>query len=266
MYTFSREHNEYLKRIRKRKILVILFQIFIFLMFISIWELLAHYSIINTFLYSSPSRIINTIYSLMMNGLLWKSIGITVLEVFISFSLTTFVGILCAFLFWKFELISRILDPYITILNSLPKVALGPLIIIWYGAGMKSIIIMALLISVFNAIIHIYSGFISTPSHYLLLLNSFHANSFQIFFKLVLPYNLDTIIATLKTNISLSFIGVIMGELLVSKSGVGYLIMYGSQVFQLDLVITGIFILGILAYLFYYIIDHLLDIIKKEKK
>ena len=145
-------------------------------------------------------------------------------------------------------------DPYLTILNSLPKVALGPLIIIWVGASMNSIIFMALMISAIITIINIYNGFINVDSDYIKLLRSFHADKKQIFFKLILPSNKENIISSLKINISMSLIGVIMGELLVSKEGLGYLIMYGSQVFNINLVITSVFILGILSFILYYFI------------
>ena len=144
--------------------------------------------------------------------------------------------------------------PGLTILNSLPKVSLGPIIIIWFGANVKSIIIMALLISVMNSVISIFQGFKEVDNYKITLMQSLGANKFQIFFKLILPANYSNIISTLKINISMSLIGVIMGELLVSKKGIGYLIMYGSQVFNLDLVMTGIILLGIISAIIYYLI------------
>ena len=149
----------------------------------------------------------------------------------------------------------KIFDPYITVLNSLPKVALGPLIIIWIGSGIKSIVFMSLLISVFITIINIYNGFISVNKNYITMLKSFGASNLDVFFKIILPSNIYNIISTLKINVSMNLIGVIMGELLVSKNGIGYLIMYGSQVFNIDLVITGIFILGFISYIMYYLIE-----------
>ena len=140
-------------------------------------------------------------------------------------------------------------------MNSLPKVALGPLIIIWVGANTNSIIFMALLISTFITIINIYNGFISTDSYYVRLLQTLNAKKYQIFYKLIVPSNKNTIINCLKINISMSLIGVIMGELLVSKEGLGYLIMYGSQVFNINLVITSVVILGIVSCIMYYIIS-----------
>ena len=248
---YSLEHIAYLKKEKREKIIVSIFRISIVFLFLIVWELLSKYNIINTFLFSSPSRIINTLTSIE----LFKHIKITLYEVIISFMLSTIIGILIASIMWRYKLFSKIIDPYITIFNSLPKVALGPLFIIWVGASTKSIIVMAITISIFTTIINVYNGFISVNDSYILLMHSFKANKIQIFEKVILPSNIRNIIATLKINISLSLIGVIMGELLVSKMGLGYLIMYGSQVFNLDLVISSIFVLGIISYLMYFIID-----------
>ena len=255
MYTYSLEHKKYLDKIRKEKIFVMLFRISIIVLFLIIWEIMSKFNIINTFLFSSPSRVFNTCLRLFENGELFKHIGISVFEVIISFSFSSILGILIASIMWRYKVFSKIIDPYITVFNSLPKVALGPLFIVWTGASIKSIIVMALTITIFTTIINIYNGFIGVNSNYIVLMKSFKASRFDIFRKVVLPSNTINIISTLKINISLSLIGVIMGELLVSKSGLGYLIMYGSQVFNLDLVICSIFILGIISYLMYFIID-----------
>ena len=252
MYTYSLEHTNYLKKIRKDKIIVFTFRFLIICLFLIIWEILARINLINTFLFSSPSRIINTLIS---NKDLFKHIGVTLYEVFISFSLATILGIIVSTIMWRYNMFSKVIDPYITIINSLPKVALGPLIIIWVGASTNSIIVMALTISLFTTIINIYTGFISVEKDYITMLKSFNATKLDIYKYVVFPSNIVNIISTLKINISMSLIGVIMGELLVSKAGLGYLIMYGSQVFNLDLVISSIFILGIISYLMYFILD-----------
>ena len=155
------------------------------------------------------------------------------------------------------------MDPYLTILNSLPKVALGPIIIIWFGSGIKSIIFMALLISLIITIINVYQGFICINNNQIKLMKSFKANKLQIYFKLILPGSINTILSSIKINISMSLIGVIMGEFLVSKSGIGYLIVYGSQVFNLNLVITGIFILCFVSAVMYYLVSLLENKLKK---
>lgn len=254
MSTFSKEHILFLKKRKKEKLLIKLTQISIMIGFLILWEILAYYEIINAFLYSSPSRIVNTIINLYSSNDLFIHIGITVYETILSFLIASLVGIIVATILWSNNFISKVADPYLTIINSLPKVALGPLIIIWVGASTNSIITMALMISLILSIINIYNGFISTNENYIKVLKTFNASKMQIFFKVILPSNKLTIINSFKINISMSLIGVIMGELLVSKRGLGYLIMYGSQVFNINLVITSVFILGIVSYLIYYII------------
>lgn len=251
---FSIEHLNYLKRIKRKSLFIRLTQILIACFFIFIWQILADFDYINTFISSSPKEVIRTFISLNNNGELWHHIWITLYETIISFLLGTIIGIIIATIMWLNNFIFKVLDPYLTILNSLPKIALGPIIIIWAGAGIGSIILMALLISVIITIINVYNGFVSTDINKLNLMKSFKANKFQTYTKLILPNSYPNFISALKINISMSLIGVIMGEFLVSKQGIGYLIMYGSQVFNLDLVITGIFVLAILSAIMYYII------------
>lgn len=252
---FSDEHKNYLKKIKKQNKIVIFFKIFIILAFMSLWEICAKLEIINPFLTSYPSQIILTIFDLFKENNLLLHIWITLYETIISFLLASIIGIIIASILWSSKTIFRILDPYLTVLNSLPKISLGPLIIIWVGAGTNSIIFMALLITVFTTTINMYNSFITTDPYKITLMKSLGATKMQIFSKLVFRGNIPSLINTLKINISLSLIGVIMGELLISKQGLGYLITYGSQVFNLNLVLTSIFVLGIISYLLYIIID-----------
>ena len=252
---YSDEHKIYLKKLKKQKIIIRFFKIFILVTFLLLWEICARKEILNPFLTSYPSQIFLTIFDLFKENNLLIHIWVTLYETIISFSLASLIGIITASILWSSKTISKILDPYLTVLNSLPKISLGPLIIIWIGANTNSIIFMALLISVFTTIINMYNAFITTDKSKIILMKSLGATKFQIFTKLVFRGNVPTLINTLKINISLSLIGVIMGELLVSKQGLGYLITYGSQVFNLNLVITSIFILGIMSYVLYIIID-----------
>lgn len=254
MLTYSKEHKLYLKKIKQKKWFIRISQSAIIIIFLSIWEIAARLNIINTFLTSSPSNVLKTVLSLIEQNNLWKHIYVTVYETLVSFTLASVIGFLVASILWWNKTLAKIIDPYLTVLNSLPKVALGPLIIIWVGADTNSIIFMALLISTFVTIINIYQGFISTDHYYITLMKTFNAKKRQIFSKLIVPCNKKMIINCLKVNISMSLIGVIMGELLVSKEGLGYLIMYGSQVFNINLVITGVVILAIVSYIMYEII------------
>lgn len=250
----SKEHIKYLKSIKFNNFKVRFLQISIISILIFLWQYLADKQYINTFISSSPKAILNTIINLYKDGSLFHHIYVTFYEVVISFILGTSVGVIIATILWRFKFLSKVIDPYLTILNSLPKVSLGPIIIILAGASTKSIIIMALLISVIITIINVHNYFISTDINKIRLLKSFKAKPYQIFFKLILPSNYSNLINVCKINIGLVFIGVIMGEFLVSKAGIGYLIMYGSQVFNLNLVMTGIIILSIMATLMYYLI------------
>lgn len=261
---YSQEHKEFLKKRKKRKILITLTQLLILILLIIIWELLAKYEIINTFISSSPSKIINTIIDLYKTNNLFKHIWITIYETIISFGLGTILGIIIAVILWWNNFLYKVLDPYLTVINSLPKVALGPIIIIYFGANINSIIIMALLISVIITIITVYNGFTETDINKINLLKSFKATKWQILKMAILPSSYSTIISSLKINISMSLIGVIMGEFLVSKEGIGYLIMYGSQVFNLNLVISGIIILMIVSILMYKIVSYIEKILIKK--
>ena len=251
---YSLEHKNYLKKIKLRNFFIKLTQILILIIFLIIWQLLSNHKIINSFIFSSPINVFNTIINLHMTGDLYNHILITIWETLISFILGTLIGILIASIMWWNKFLAKVIDPYLTVLNSLPKVALGPILIIWVGAGMQSIIMMALLISTIITIINVYQGFITIDPIKIKLMQTFKATKSQIYFKLILPGTLSNIISCFKVNISMSLIGVIMGEFLVSKEGIGYLIMYGSQVFNLDLVITGTIILCIVAAIMYSLV------------
>ncbi|MBQ9011053.1 MAG: ABC transporter permease, partial [Bacilli bacterium] len=251
---YSLEHKKYLKNLKLYKFFVKFIQILLIILFVIIWQISADNEWINTFIYSSPKAIIKTILILYQDGTLFYHIGITFYEVIISFVIGSFIGLFIATLLWKYKFLAKVLDPYLTVLNSLPKVSLGPIIIIIAGAGTFSIILMALLISVIITIMNVYQAFTSTDKNKIRVMKSFKASDWQLFLKLILPSNVSNIINTFKVNISLTFIGVIMGEFLVSKAGVGYLIMYGSQIFNLNLVFTGIILLSIMASFMYYLI------------
>lgn len=257
MIQISNEHKKYLKNLKKEQIKVVLTQIFIFIFLILLWQLLADKKLINTFITSSPKMIFNETIDLFKNNNLIYHIWVTIYETIISFSLGTIIGILLATIMWASPFFRKVIDPYLTILNSLPKVALGPIIIIWCGAKMKSIILMALFISIIVMTMSVIESFLNIDQDKITLMKVLGANKKQIFIKLVFPSSKKSIISALKIGISMSLIGVIMGEFLVSKAGIGYLIMYGSQVFNLNLVITGIFILAILSWIMYSVVYYI---------
>ena len=249
--------SEYIKKYKRRKKHILFTQIMIFILLIVIWELLARYELINTFIMSSPSRVIKTIINLYQTNNLFNHIWVTLYETILAFTLTLIISILVSIILYKSDFLAKVVDPYLTLLNSLPKVALGPILIIWIGANEKSIITMGILITIIVSIQSIYNGFKNTSPNKIKLMKTFNASDKDIFLKLVFPQNVKTIVNTLKINTALCLVGIIMGEFLTSKAGIGYLILYGSQVFNLDLVMSGIFILVILSILIYKIITYI---------
>ncbi len=246
----SDERKIYLKKLRKEKIGVLITQFLILVGFILLWETLANLNMIDSFITSKPSRILNTLINLSSNNLI-KHIGVTTYETVFGFLFGTFLGIVIAIILWWSKFLEKVFEPFLVILNSLPKVALGPIIILWVGAGTSAIIVMAMAISLVVTILEILNGFIRTDKDLIKMAKTFNSSKFQILTKIVIPANISTFLNSLKVNIGLSLVGVISGEFLVSKAGLGYLIVYGGQVFKLDLVMTSVIILGILAGIMY---------------
>jgi len=246
----SVERQLYLKGIQRRKRLIVTTQILILVLAIAVWEIAAITGAIDSFIMSSPARIWRTILNFRNNQLLFH-IGVTFLETMIGFVLGVVIGVFIAFILWWSSFLAEVMDPYLVVINALPKIALGPVIIIWVGAGMQAVIVMALAISLVVTIMEMLSGFINTDAELTKMARTFHANKLQTFTKIVFPYNLHTLFNCLKINIGLSLVGVIAGEFLVSRAGLGYLIIYGGQVFQMDLVMTSVIVLAVLAALLY---------------
>ncbi len=244
----------FLKKIRLEQIIIKIVQVGIVILILGLWEYLTLKKVLNPFIFSSPSRIIKTIISLAYSGSLFEHIFTTLYEIIIAFSLGIGLGFIIAIILYECLILAKIVDPFLTMLNSLPKVALGPIIIIWAGANIKAIIIMALLINLIVSLLTIYNGFLGTDETKIKLLKSFGASKKQILKYLIIPGSKRTIISSLKLNISMTLIGVIMGEFLVSKKGIGYLIIYGTQIFNLNIVMAGIVILIILSFILYEIV------------
>ncbi len=263
--SYSREHLDYLRGVKKKSILVTVARFSILLCFLLLWELSARLEWINPFITSSPSRIGKTIVDLYKNGSLFHHVGTTLWETLAGFGIAVILGYSVALLLWWSEAFRRISEPYFVVLNALPKIALGPLIIIWCGTGSEAIVFMTVLIGLIVAILNMLSGFMATDENKLLLLKSMGATKWQILTKLVVPSSLPNFISMLKINVGMAWIGSIMGEYIVSKAGIGYLIVYGGQVFKLDLVMSAVFILCVLAAAMYALVALLEKWIIKNK-
>lgn len=253
----NNEHEIYLKEIKRNKVKITSYRILILAVLIILWEVAADLKWIDPFLTSSPSRIFKSIMDFIKEGTLLNNILITCYETILGFVSGTVIGTLIAVLLWSFPTVSKILDPYLVVLNALPKVALAPIIIFWVGNGLTAIIVIALLISLVTTIISVLTGFNEVDKGKMLLMNTFQASKWQKLRYLIFPSSIPIFISALKINVGLSWVGVIMGEFLVARSGLGFLIIYGGQIAQLDMVMMSIVILSTIAFVMYKLVASL---------
>ncbi len=262
----EKEHEVYLKKVKRNKWKIGIIRIAILVIFIALWEVAAKLKLIDPFLTSSPSRIVKSLISFVNGGTLFRHIWVTCYETIIGFMLGTILGVIIAIILWASKTASKVLDPYLVVLNALPKVALAPIIIFWVGNGTPAIITIALLISIVTTIISVLTGFNEVDEGKMLLMTTFQANKWQKLRYLVFPASIPVIISALKINVGLSWVGVIMGEFLVAREGLGFLIIYGGQIAQLDMVMMSIVILSVIAFIMYEVVAILENKLVNKKK
>lgn len=255
----------YLKTHRRHHHSITCMRLILLLSFLTVWELCADFHIIDSFFFSSPSMVLSCFVSMLADHSLFLHIGVTLFETIISFLLVILIGILSATLLWCSKGLSEILEPYLVVLNSLPKSALAPLFIVWLGTGTDTIIVAGISVALFGCIISLYTGFQQVDRDKLKLIYTLGGTRKDAFCKVVFPNSIPIILSTMKVNIGLALVGVIIGEFLAARRGLGYLIIYGSQVFQLNLVITSIIILCIIAMGLYQLIQRTEHLYRKTR-
>ena len=245
--TISAAQQEYVKNYMVRLRKIKLYRFLILIVFIFLWEITTHFRIVNPFIFSSPSRIIECILTMAKDGSIFYHVGITLLETLVGFVLVNAIGLLIAVILWWNESVSKVLEPYLVVLNSLPKSALAPVFIVWLGNNVKTIIVAAISVAIFGTIISLYTDFQGIEEDKIKLIKTLGGKKKDVLLKVVIPSNVPSIFSIMKVNIGLTLVGVIIGEFLAAKAGLGYLIIYGSQVFKLDWVMMSIVILCIVA-------------------
>ena len=250
-------HKHYISTLKREKRWVFFYQFIIFIVFFSLWEVASLLAWIDPLIFSSPSKIWGMLVDKIQDGSLFLHIGITLSETIFGFILGTFLGTLLAAILWWSPFISKVLDPYLVILNAMPKIALGPILIVALGPNFTSIMAMGALISIIITTIVVYTSFRDVDPNYIKVLEIFGAKRTQIFKEAILPASFPTIISTLKVNVGLSWVGVIVGEFLVSSRGLGYMIIYGFQVFNFTLVFLSLFVIAVFATIMYQLVDFL---------
>lgn len=248
---YSPAQRLYLEKMKRHHDLVLFSRIFLITAFIFLWEISARAGWINTFIFSSPWGIVKCAADLFRNGRLASHIAITLAETFSSFLLVVGISLLTAVLLWWNQTFCEILEPYFVILNSLPKSAMAPIFIVWLGNNMKTIIVTAISVAIFGSVLNLFTSFASTDPDKLKLIRTLGGSRTDCLTKVVLPINLPSILSIMKVDIGLCLIGVVIGEFLAAKQGLGYLIIYGSQVFKLDWVMLSILLLCLIAAILY---------------
>lgn len=255
MSKLSAAQLNYLAERKKHKRIVTAARSLLLVAFLFTWELTTRLHLLDAFIFSSPSRICRTFLDMAADKSLFRHIGITLSETLLSFLLVILIGIGTALLLWLSDKLSEILEPYLVVLNSLPKSALAPLLIVWLGANMRTIIVSGISVAIFGTIINLYTGFQEVDPDKIKLIYTLGGTRRDALRKVVLPANIPILISTSKVNIGLALVGVVIGEFIGAREGLGYLIIYGSQVFKLDWVILSIALLCIIAMGLYALIN-----------
>lgn len=258
--------EEFIRKHRRHHHEIASWRTLIFVLFIVLWEISANRKWIDSFFFSSPSRVARCFVDQIRHNAMLSHIGVTLLETVLSFLLVIAFSLLMSTLLWHSRKLSEILEPYLVVLNSLPKSALAPLFIVWLGTGTRTIIVAGMSVAVFGSIISFYTGFQQVDNEKITLIYTLGGTRRDAFLKVVLPGSVPILLSTAKVNIGLALVGVIIGEFLAARRGLGYLIIYGSQVFQLDMVITSIIVLCIIALGFYKAIQMIEHQIKIQFK
>jgi NitT/TauT family transport system permease protein len=252
----SEKYQSYLRRVRRRQLSIRFSQWLVLLVFLGVWELAANLKWVDTMLTSKPTQIAASFQEMLMKGEILKHTWITTQETLIGLVISMVLGTVIAILFWYWSYVSQVMEPYVVVLNALPKVALGPIFYIWLGDRL-SIYGMAIAISLIVTVIMVESGFREISKGKLKLMESFGATRWQMLRMVILPASIPNFVATMKVNVGLTLVGVIMGEFLSSKAGLGYLIIYGGQVFQMKLVMTSIALLALLSVVLYGVVNYM---------
>lgn len=259
-----RSIEDFKKFENKKKRLVTISQFLILIFLIALWELFAHLGVINEFLLSKPSSIISLFFQYLIDGTLIQHLSISMFETLIALIISTTLGVVISILIFLSDTLTKIFDPFLTVLNAIPKSASGIIFIIWFGTSYRGIIAVSISFSVIISIISCLTYFKSIDEEYIKMAKTMGANKFQILTKIILPASIDNLLSLIKVNIGLSWVGVVVGEFLVSKKGIGYLILYGGQVFKMDLVMMGIFVLSLLALTMHKLMNIIQKLVKKK--
>lgn len=247
----TKAQQEFIEREQMHKKKVAVWRMMLLVLLLAMWELCTRLGMMDAFIFSSPSRVLLCFWRMVRDKSIFGHIGITLMETLVSFLIVTAAGTAAAVALWFSRSVSEILEPYLVMLNSLPKSALAPMLIVWLGNHVYTIVAAAVSVALFGSILTLHTGFQSVDPEKIKLIYSLGGSRRDVLSKVLLPGSVPMLISNMKVNIGLCLVGVIIGEFLAAQKGLGYLIIYGSQVFQLDLVMTSIVLLCLFSTVLY---------------
>lgn len=223
--------------------------------FFALWEIGVRAGWISAFLVGSPLGIFTIGLKMILSGDLLSDTWFTLFEAILGFVIGTIVGSLLGLALWYSAFVARLVEPFIVAINSVPKIALAPIVVLWFGTGLVSKVALSVSLTAIVALIAAYQAAKDADVDLQSLLISMGADKHQVFFKAVVPSTLPSIIATFRINIGFGLVGAVVGEFISSQRGLGHLIYTASSLYDLNTVWVGLFTLMIMGFVLYYVID-----------
>lgn len=237
---------------KKRRRVILLGRLAVAVFLFGGWEFFTRIGWLDSYFWSRPSLILQTAWVQAASGTLWRDILYTSGSTVLGFLTGTLTGALLGLSFWWSKSYAGISEPFLIVLNALPKLALGPVLVILFGIGFPSKVVLAFLMTVVTTAIYAYSGVKSVDPAMETLMYSLGAKRRQVFAKIVVPWSMPWILSSLRINIALALAGAIVGEFISSDQGVGRMIIYAGTILDINLVWVGVFVLSVLSILMYW--------------
>jgi NitT/TauT family transport system permease protein len=223
--------------------------------FFALWEIGVRMGWVSAFLVGSPFGIFALAFKMIASGELLSDSWYTLFEAILGFVIGTLVGSLLGLALWYSVFVARLVEPFIVAINSVPKIALAPIVVLWFGTGLVSKVALSVSLTAIVALIAAYQAAKDADVDLQSLLISMGADKHQVFFKAVVPSTLPSIIATFRINVGFGLVGAVVGEFISSQRGLGHLIYTASSLYDLDTVWVGLFTLMVMGFGLYYVID-----------
>jgi NitT/TauT family transport system permease protein len=243
------------RRSEERAWLIPVFQAGIFALLMGLWQLGVELGAVNAFLFGSPAGIWDKLKGGLADGTLFYDTGVTMMEAILGFAIGTVLGSATGLALWYSPFVAKVASPFIAAINSIPKIALAPMIILWVGTGLESKVVLAVSLTAIVALITAFEAAKDADTDLQALLVTLGGSKNQVFFKVVAPASLPAIISTFRINLGFALVGAVVGEFISSQRGLGHMIYTATSFYELNTVWVGLFILMVIGFILYRLVD-----------